>query len=96
MEARGRRLFWVLLALAGSAASVLALDPGTRANRSAAREAFQRLVGGLGLGLALDLKGCACGFDIRLSGGCGAAVGPLPGGDCFCPRHGVSRYALPR
>ena len=54
----------------------------------AAGRDFQGLVGGLGFGAALDLEGCPFAFDPRLDGGCAAAVGPVPGGACFCGRHG--------
>lgn len=95
MEARSRRLLWGLLAMTGAATAILALDPGP--DHQAAAAAFQRQVGGLGLAPAIDPDGCANGFDPRLDGDCGAAVGPLPGGDCLCPRHGgVSGDALPR
>jgi hypothetical protein len=88
LEARGLRLLVALLALVCACAAVLALDAGGSPRRRAASAAFQEQVGGLGFGPALDLSGCACGFDPRLDDSCSAAVGPVPGGACFCPRHG--------
>jgi len=88
VDARGRLLFFALLLLAGACAAVLALDAGTQPGRPAAR-AFHEQTGGLGFGPAFRVGASgASGFDPRLGGGCGAAAGPLPGGACFCPRHG--------
>ena len=88
MEARSRLLFYVLLFLVGASGAVLMVEHGADRRRQAATQSFQKLVGGLGFGPVLDLSGCAFGFDPRLDGSCSAAVGPLPGGACFCGRHG--------
>jgi hypothetical protein len=88
MESRCRFLFVLLMLLAGASAAVLTLEPGVGGGRQPATAAFQRQVGGLGFEPALDLSGCAFGFDPRLEGWCTANVGALPGGACFCDRHG--------
>jgi hypothetical protein len=85
----GLRLTLLLLVVA-SAAVLVAED------RSLAHtEEFQRLVGGLGFGPALDLSGCAFGFDPRLDGGCAEECGPVPGGASFCPHHAGSVFSYP-
>ncbi len=82
-----------LVLLAGAAAAVLTAEGR---DRSAARaEEFQRLVGGVGFGPALDLSACAFGLDPRLDGSCSADSGPVPGGACFCPRHCGSVFSFP-
>jgi hypothetical protein len=88
MEARGRGLLLLLLLLTAAAGAILV----TEDRRSAHAEQFQRLVGGVGFGPALDLSGCAFGFDPRLDGGCAEESGPIPGGACFCPRHAGSVF----
>jgi hypothetical protein len=86
VESRGSGLLLVLLLLAGASAAVLVA--GDR--RTPDSERFQRLVGGLGFGPALDLSGCAFGLDPRLDGSCSEESGPVPAGACFCPRHAES------
>jgi len=87
---RGERgpalLLAVTVALPLMAAVVLArgAPPATRATDS---DAFQRLVGGLGLGTAVDLSGCAPLFDPRDGGACSFRHDPLPCGSFFCPAH---------
>ena len=94
MESRGVGLLIVLLLLAGAAGAVLVTE--ARAHRGEAHaEEFQRLVGGVGFGPALDLSGCAFGFDPRLDGSCAEEDGPVPGGACFCPRHAGSLFCYP-
>lgn len=56
---------------------------------------FQHLVGGLGFGPAVDLSGCAFGFDPRLDANCAFDRGLVPGGACFCPRHAGSLFSYP-
>lgn len=48
---------------------------------------FQQLVGGLGMGPAVDLARCAFSFDPRLCPDCPWNHEPIPGGACFCPHH---------
>jgi hypothetical protein len=54
------------LALVLGAGVILLTEAGTQAAESARAEEFQRLVGGLGFGPAVDLSGCAFAFDPRL------------------------------
>ena len=56
---------------------------------------FQQLVGGLGLGPAVNLGDCCCCFEPRLDSACGFDRGPIPGGSCFCPRHACSVFFYP-
>jgi hypothetical protein len=83
-----------ILGLALAAAAVLAWesagDPHTDSKR-----AFGQLVGGLGLGPALDLGRCEFSFDPRLCGHCSSDVGIVPGGMTFCPHHGLTLRAYP-
>jgi hypothetical protein len=93
MEARGTGLLIVLLLLAGAAGAVLVTEGQAQDRRQAHAEEFQSLVGGVGFGPALDLSGCAFGFDPRLDGSCSEEDGPVPGGACFCPRHAGSLFS---
>jgi hypothetical protein len=76
-----------LLVLAGAAGLVLAVEGRTQRRQQAHAEQFQHLVGGLGFGPAVDLSGCAFGFDPRLECTCGQEYGPIPASGGFCPRH---------
>jgi hypothetical protein len=95
MESRGTVLFFILLLLAAAAAVVLVAEDTAARGREARSEDFQRLVGGVGFGPAVDLSGCAFGFDPRLDGSCEQDCGPVPGGACFCPRHAGSVFFYP-
>lgn len=80
-------LMTLALALACGAGAV-ALCGATRPVRSARRsDEFQRIVGGLGLGPALDLSRCAPAFDPRVGTTCPERVGAVPAGDAFSPDH---------
>ncbi len=57
----------------------------------AADGGFQRLVGGLGLGPAVDLSRCAGEFDARVEPACSHRFDPLPGGSLYCPAHALPR-----
>jgi hypothetical protein len=92
VETRSSVLLLLLVVLCGAAVTVLAVEARDRPDRS---EPFQRLVGGVGFGPALDLSGCAFGFDPRLEGSCAEEYGPVPGGSCFCPRHAGSLLSYP-
>jgi hypothetical protein len=94
-RSRSTSLFLALLVLAGAAVAVLVGEAWAHRGRDARAEAFQRLVGGTGFGPAVDLSGCAFGFDPRLDGTCGQDCGPIPGGTCFCPRHAGSLFFYP-
>ncbi len=91
MESRGAGVLVALLLLTAGAAA--ALSAGGRDGGRA--EEFQGLVGGLGFGPAVDLSGCAFGFDPRLDGGCALDRGSVPGAACFCPRHAGSLFSYP-
>lgn len=93
MEAR-RPVLLLLTFLGAAAGAVLAVE-GPAQRRPGPAEEFHRLVGGLGFGPALDLSGCAFGFDPRLDGSCAEECGPVPGGSSFCPRHAGSLFCYP-
>jgi hypothetical protein len=63
------------------------LSPAAPDRRS---EEFQRLVGGLGMGPAVDLSRCGFSFDPRLCQDCPFNYNPVPGGVCFCSEHACS------
>jgi hypothetical protein len=88
-------LLLVVLLLGCASALVLALEERHQRSREEQTAEFQRLVGGLGFGPALDLSGCPFGFDPRLDGSCAQEYAPLPGGACFCPRHAGSVLHYP-
>jgi hypothetical protein len=71
-------LLLLLLILTLAAAAVLGLDARAQRRHPERAEEFQRLVGGLGLGPALDLSGGPFRFDPRLADRPDEA-GPLPG-----------------
>ena len=50
-------------------------------------EAFQRLVGGLGQGPAIDFSRCVSEFDPRVAATCSWRHDPVPCGALFCPGH---------
>lgn len=83
MSDRGNTVLAWLVVLVATATAILALDGG----RHSHADGFQRLVGGLGFGPALELSPCALGFDPRLEGSCDQDTGRIPGGRCFCPHH---------
>ncbi len=90
---RGSGLLVVLLLLVAAAGAVLVAEGRQRgAGRG---EDFQRLLGGVGFGPAVDLSVCAFGFDPRLDGTCALETGAVPGGACFCPRHAGSVFFYP-
>jgi hypothetical protein len=95
MESRANAVFFALLLLVGMAGAILVIEEHTQRRRAIPREEFQRLVGGVGFGPALDLSGCANCFDPRLDGSCEQECGPIPGGACFCPRHAGSVFFYP-
>jgi hypothetical protein len=95
MASRCSMLSFVLLVLIGTAGAVLVGEHRAQARRQVHAEAFQRLVGGLGFGPAVDLSACAFGLDPRLAGSCADEGGPIPAGACFCPRHAGSLFYYP-
>lgn len=88
-------LLLLILLLTGASTAVLVTEAQHQRGREGHAEEFQRLLGGLGFGPALDLSGCPFGFDPRLDGSCGAEYFPLPGGTCCCPRHAGSIWVYP-
>jgi hypothetical protein len=90
-----RAFLMVMSLLAGASVTVLVMEANFQRSREAHVVDFQRLLGGLGFGPALDLSGCPFGFDPRLDGNCAQDYAPLPGGTCFCPRHAGSIFSYP-
>jgi hypothetical protein len=78
--------------LVAAAAVVLVADNLSRTGRIGQVEEYQRLVGGLGLGPAVDLTRCAFRFDPRLCPTCPEDQGPVAGGSWFCPCQGCSIF----
>ncbi len=76
-----------IVALTLAAGAVLVIGARPSAAEAARGRAFQELAGGLGFGPALDLSRCALSFDPRLCPACSQEVGPVPGGQAFCPYH---------
>jgi hypothetical protein len=96
MKRNGGAILLVLtLVLALGAGFVLAVEAITEARRAARSEEFQRLVGGLGFGPAVEMGQCAFSFDPRLGCGCPFDHEPIPGGAHFCPQHGCSILYYP-
>lgn len=56
---------------------------------------FQRLVGGLGLGPAINLSTCQPAFDLRIGEECPSGIEYLPGNGGFCPHHVCSVISWP-
>jgi hypothetical protein len=84
-----------LVLLVGAAATVLVVEARGQQRRRARAAEFQRLVGGLGFGPALDLSDGAYGFDPRLDGDCGDECGPIPGGGYYGRRHAGCLFSYP-
>jgi hypothetical protein len=88
-----RAVLAVILVLSCAAAAIVLIEsPDRHAGEGAD---FQRLMGGLGFGPALDLSRCANSFDPRLCPHCPADSGPVPGGGPFCPQHACSVLDYP-
>jgi hypothetical protein len=88
-------LFLVLLLLTGAAGAVLVVEECKERDTLAHAESFQRLVGGLGFGPALDLSSGASAFDPRLEDSCSMDYGPIAGGACFSSRQAGSVFFYP-
>ena len=95
MERQALFLLLILLVLSGGSAAVLTAESWPQRGQEERGQEFQQLVGGLGLGPAVDLGDCCCCFDPRLDSACGFDRGPIPGGSCFCPRHACSVFFYP-
>jgi hypothetical protein len=89
------RLFLLLLLVTGAAAAVLVVEESNGSDRLTHAESFQRLVGGLGFGPALDLSSDASAFDPRIEGSCSMDYGPIAGGACFSSRQAGSVFFYP-
>lgn len=74
------------IALPLLAACVVAAS-GPRATAREDAATFQGVLGGLGLGAAVDLSGCAACFDPRDGSACSGRHEPVPLGSFFCPAH---------
>jgi hypothetical protein len=95
-HSRGRVLVAVLIGVLTGAACLLVVRDGlTASSPNECGEEFQRLVGGLGMGPAVDLSRCAFSFDPRLCPDCPLNVEPVPGGVYFCPQHACSILYYP-
>jgi hypothetical protein len=92
MESRENRLLLSLLILVAMVTAILVAEGWTAQRRQDRSRDFQELVGGMGFGPAVNLSDCAFGFDPRLDGACGEDSGPVPGVECFCPRHAGSLF----
>jgi hypothetical protein len=96
MRAKGpATLLTAVASLAAAAGALLVSDSLAGGGRRARAAEFQRLVGGLGFGPALDLGRCPFSFDPRLGRCCGEEWGPVPGGVYFCPQHAASVFFYP-
>jgi hypothetical protein len=86
----------LIVLLAGAAGLLVATDALAWTEQERRSEEFQRLVGGLGLGPAVDLSRCGFSFDPRLCPDCPLNHSPVPGGVYFCPQHACSILYYPR
>jgi hypothetical protein len=95
MEARTNVLLAALLVLAGAVVAILVAEEVTSHHRDDRARQFHHATGGLGFGPAIDLSGCAFGFDPRLDGSCSDDYGPTPGAACFSRRRAGSLFPYP-
>ncbi len=75
------------VALPVAASVVLLASRASQPAQAAEAIEFQGLVGGLGLGAAVDLSRCAASFDPRDGSACSHRHEPVPLGSFFCPAH---------
>jgi hypothetical protein len=83
MESPARSLLLLLLLLSGAAGAVLVVESRRGDELPAHAASFQRLVGGLGFGPALQWSACTSDLDPRLEDGCALDYGPIAGGGYF-------------
>lgn len=95
MGSRVWGLLFFLLLLTGAAGAIVVVEDRKGREPPARAESFQRLVGGLGFGPALDLSDCAADFDPRLEGSCSLDYDPIAGGACFRSRQASSVFFYP-
>lgn len=88
-------LLILVLVLVLAVALCWTIDAGYQEQRCQTDFEFQQLVGGIGMGPAIDLSACAFAFDARLACTCRSMQEPLPGGQEFCPHHTAAVLALP-
>lgn len=88
-------LLSLLSILAVAAGTTLVIDAAAQRRHAERAEEFQSLVGGLGLGPALDLSRDPFRFDPRLADECADEVGALPGGGRYGPDHAGSVFHYP-
>jgi hypothetical protein len=91
-----RILLGAVLALAIAAGTVIILDAGSGGEQAARCQEFQSLLGGLGLGPALDISQCDFSFDPRVGHTCPEDLGPIPGATYFCSQHVSSILYCPQ
>jgi hypothetical protein len=84
-----------IIILVSAALALLVVDAGMQPHRAERSEDFQRLVGGLGFGPALDLARCPAGFDPRLDSGGTDSDQILLGPARICPQQGGSIFHYP-
>jgi hypothetical protein len=66
-----------------------------RSGRSADVEAFERLMGGLGMGASCAIYWDFSTFDPRLEPDCTCSLWPVPGGYLFSPEHRMTVFDPP-
>jgi hypothetical protein len=89
------RVLLVAVTALALTAMALVVREAVAARESEGARQFQRLVGGLGFGPAVDLSRSSNSFDPRLSPGCSIAEGPIPGGGWVAQRRGFSVFWYP-
>ena len=92
MNTRAPSLLLAFAAAVSSGALLLLTHFPERGSQSEAAE-FQRLIGGLGFGPALDISRCDISFDPRLGSMCPESVWPIPGSSFLCPHHASSIFS---
>jgi hypothetical protein len=92
---RTRFLLFGIMLIVVAAAAALTVASHAPADRQAHAEKFQRMLGGLGLGPAINLSGCPMCFDARVRFACNEDDGALPGGKFYCRHHALSVLYCP-
>ena len=78
----------IAIVLAGASALAVAATSRRDEARTQRAQAFQRMLGGLGMGPSIDLAACVPDFDPRVGSPCTRLLEPVPGGAGFCPHRG--------
>jgi hypothetical protein len=71
-----------------AALAVMTSGPGNEQSLASV-ELRRALLGGPGLGRAVDLSRCDAAFDPRLGCGCELSYWPIPGAVALCPDHAL-------